>query len=123
MNKKIIFYFFGVKIYAAKIISMNVKKENEYIKKKIKRVEINGGLMKALENFLYLNFIHLRGDETASGVATPPILLILCCIVGVGEEDEVKLAVPILGTGFGWTLMEFIELSGDSASAVYVLFC
>lgn len=45
------------------------------------------------------------------------MLFILCCIVGVGEE-EVRLAVPILGTGFGCML---IELSGDSASAVYVL--
>lgn len=42
------------------------------------------------------------GLETASGVATP-ILLILCCIVGVADDDDVnvKLAVPIRGTGVG----------------------
>lgn len=47
--------------------------------------------------------IYLRtGLETANGVATPPILLILCCIVGVAEDDvKVKLAVPIRGTGVG----------------------
>lgn len=51
----------------------------------------------------FKNFLltYLRtGLETANGVATPPIFLILCCMVGVADED-VKLAVPIRGTGVG----------------------
>lgn len=37
------------------------------------------------------------GLETANGVATPPMALILCCIVGVAD-DVVRLPVPIRGT-------------------------
>lgn len=37
------------------------------------------------------------GLDTASGVATPPMALILCCMVGVAE-DVVRFPVPIRGT-------------------------
>lgn len=41
---------------------------------------------------------HLRtGLDTASGVATPPMALIRCCMVGVAD-DVVRFPVPIRGT-------------------------
>lgn len=82
-------------------------------------------LMKREKNFCCENYFlclpYLRtGLETASGVAMP-MALILCCIVGVADE-EVRLPVPIRGTAdccICWTVMVW---SGDSASGVYVLF-
>lgn len=60
------------------------------------------------------------GLDTASGVATPPMALILCCMVGVAE-DVVRFPVPILGTVDCCICWTDIDWSGDNASAVYVL--
>jgi hypothetical protein len=63
-----------------------------------------------------IEWTNLRtGLWTASGVGTP--IFFIRCIVGV-ELLFTDIDVPILGTGDGCT---DIVLSGDKASAAYVL--